>query len=242
MKFLIKSCMEILFEEGRCQRQFLQRQTCGFPVSGSGNKDRLGETSAKILDLERKIDKAVDEFVDKKEEEKAKEIITEMFKESIKQEILERGEELITTNQTKFYDERKALIDIHVKINELGLENFNSNKTLQGQAISFYKSIVSKLLYGGQKLANENIMDVVAEDVGNNFVLVYECNYLPYVMCQNAQVILVETENKGIRVFTLETSFMGYVLCEYTGTAHNNYGSVDANSFRPLLLDIINND
>lgn len=181
-------------------------------------------------------------FVDKKEEEKAKEIITEMFKESIKQEILERGEELITTNQTKFYDERKALIDIHVKINELGLENFNSNKTLQGQAISFYKSIVSKLPYGGQKLAHENIMDVVAEDVGNNFVLVYECDYLPYVMCQNAQVILVETENKGIRVFTLETSFMGYVLCEYTGTAHNNYGSVDANSFRPLLLDIINND
>lgn len=43
----------------------------GEPVSGSGNKDRLGETSAKILDLERKIDKAVDEFVDKKEEVRA---------------------------------------------------------------------------------------------------------------------------------------------------------------------------
>lgn len=43
----------------------------GEPVSGSGNKDRLGETIAKIIDLERKIDEAVDKFVDKKEEVRA---------------------------------------------------------------------------------------------------------------------------------------------------------------------------
>lgn len=40
----------------------------GEHVSGSGNQDKLGDTVAKIVDLERKIDKAVDSFVDKKAE------------------------------------------------------------------------------------------------------------------------------------------------------------------------------
>lgn len=43
----------------------------GERVSGSGNKDKLGDTSAKILDMESKIDKAVDSFVDKKAEARA---------------------------------------------------------------------------------------------------------------------------------------------------------------------------
>ena len=40
----------------------------GEHVSGSGNQDKLGDTIAKIIDLERKIDSAVDRFVDKKAE------------------------------------------------------------------------------------------------------------------------------------------------------------------------------
>ena len=43
----------------------------GERVSGSGNQDKLGDTVAKIIDLERRIDKAVDTFVDKKTEVKA---------------------------------------------------------------------------------------------------------------------------------------------------------------------------
>ena len=37
-------------------------------VGGSGNQDKMGDTVAKILDLERKIDQAVDRFVNKKAE------------------------------------------------------------------------------------------------------------------------------------------------------------------------------
>lgn len=37
-------------------------------VSGSGNQDKLGNSVAKIADMEREIDKAVDEFIDKKKE------------------------------------------------------------------------------------------------------------------------------------------------------------------------------
>lgn len=43
----------------------------GEHVSGSGNQDKLGDTVAKIIDLERKIDSAVDRFVDKKAEVRA---------------------------------------------------------------------------------------------------------------------------------------------------------------------------
>lgn len=37
-------------------------------VSGSGSKDKLGDTVAKIVDLQDEINRAIDEFVDKKNE------------------------------------------------------------------------------------------------------------------------------------------------------------------------------
>ena len=37
-------------------------------VSGSGNQDKMGDTVSKIIDLEKKIDRAVDRFVYKKAE------------------------------------------------------------------------------------------------------------------------------------------------------------------------------
>lgn len=37
-------------------------------VSGSGSKDKLGDTVAKIVDLQDEINKAIDAFVDKKNE------------------------------------------------------------------------------------------------------------------------------------------------------------------------------
>ena len=43
----------------------------GERVSGTGNLDKQGDTIAKIIDMEKEIDKAVDEFVDKKAEVKA---------------------------------------------------------------------------------------------------------------------------------------------------------------------------
>ena len=38
------------------------------PVSGSGNKDKLGEAVAKIVDLENEINAAVDAYIDKRRE------------------------------------------------------------------------------------------------------------------------------------------------------------------------------
>ena len=43
----------------------------GEHVSGSGRLDKQGDTIAKIVDMEDKIDKAVDDFIDKKKEVKA---------------------------------------------------------------------------------------------------------------------------------------------------------------------------
>lgn len=61
--------------EEKAQMEALARKVTsswgGEHVSGSGNQDKLGDTVAKILDLERRIDKAVDRFVDKKAEVRA---------------------------------------------------------------------------------------------------------------------------------------------------------------------------
>lgn len=61
--------------EEKAQMEALARKVTsswgGEHVSGSGNQDKLGDTIAKIIDLERKIDLAVDNFVDKKAEVKS---------------------------------------------------------------------------------------------------------------------------------------------------------------------------
>ena len=61
--------------EEKAQMETLARKVTaswgGEHVAGSGNQDKLGDTIAKIVDLERKIDKAVDRFVDKKAEVRA---------------------------------------------------------------------------------------------------------------------------------------------------------------------------
>lgn len=61
--------------EEKAQMEALARKVIsswgGEHVSGSGNQDKLGDTVAKILDLERRIDTAVDRFVDKKAEVRA---------------------------------------------------------------------------------------------------------------------------------------------------------------------------
>jgi hypothetical protein len=58
--------------EEKAQLETLARKVTsswgGEHVSGSGNQDKLGDTVSKIIDLERKIDRAVDNFVDKKAE------------------------------------------------------------------------------------------------------------------------------------------------------------------------------
>lgn len=40
----------------------------GEHVSGSGNQDKLGDAVAKIVDMEKEIDRAVDAFIEKKNE------------------------------------------------------------------------------------------------------------------------------------------------------------------------------
>lgn len=61
--------------EEKAQMEALARKITsswgGEHVSGSGNQDKLGDTVAKIIDLEKRIDNAVDRFVDKKAEVRA---------------------------------------------------------------------------------------------------------------------------------------------------------------------------
>lgn len=63
-----------LLEEKAQMESLAQKITSSWSserVSGTGNQDKLGDTVAKIVDLERKIDRAVDNFVDKKAEVRA---------------------------------------------------------------------------------------------------------------------------------------------------------------------------
>ena len=99
----------------------------GERVSGSGNKDRLGDTSAKIIDMERKIDMAVDRFIDKKAEVRA------------------------VIEQVKNPDHLELLLNVYIHYKTLERTAFEMNMSyrnvcyLHGRALDAVKELLGKL-------------------------------------------------------------------------------------------------
>ncbi len=59
--------------------------------------------------------------------------------------------------------------------------------------------------------------------------ILYACSCSAHSIGENAFVFLVRTDESGLRLFTVETHFSTFFLCEYTGNSHRNYGEVELN-------------
>ena len=82
---------------------------------------------------------------------------------------------------------------------------------------------------------------VVAEDLDGLPAIVFDFAYNPNSIAQNVFVFLVMTKEEKIRFFTVETSVgKSFMLCEYTGSSHCNYGKVDLKNALTRIKEVLN--
>ncbi len=85
-----------------------------------------------------------------------------------------------------------------------------------------------------------NLHAVSIEDLNGLSSIVYSFRYMQGSICQNVFIFLVQTNDKNIRFFAVETDFSSFVLCEYSGDLHLNYGQVDLKSIPTRIKEILN--
>ena len=78
------------------------------------------------------------------------------------------------------------------------------------------------------------------ENLDGEPAIVYSFRYAPSSICQNVFIFLVHTDTEEIRLFAVETDFSAFVLCEYSGNSHLNYGRVELKNVPSRIKEILN--
>ena len=82
---------------------------------------------------------------------------------------------------------------------------------------------------------------ISVENLNGERSIVYSFRYAPNSMCQNVFIFLVHTKDEKIRLFTVETSLSKFMLCEYSGASHLNYGPVELKNVPTRIKEILKN-
>lgn len=83
------------------------------------------------------------------------------------------------------------------------------------------------------------ISSISAESFGGKLVLVYGLRYRAGSIGENVFILLTIDQNNSPRIFTLETHFDKYSLCEYRNGSHLNYGSIELQALPDRMNDIL---
>lgn len=78
------------------------------------------------------------------------------------------------------------------------------------------------------------------ENLDGELAIVYSFRYAPNSICQNVFIFLVHTKAEEVRLFAVETGFSAFVLCEYSGNSHLNYGCVELKNVPTRIKEILN--
>lgn len=84
------------------------------------------------------------------------------------------------------------------------------------------------------------LYEVFIEDLNNTPAIVYKFLYHQNSICENAYIYLVLAQDDKIRLFAVETDFSAFVLCEYSGNSHLNYGRVELKDVPSRIKEILN--
>ena len=80
---------------------------------------------------------------------------------------------------------------------------------------------------------------VSVENLDGRPSIVFSFQYALNSICQNVFIFLVHDGNEKIRLFAVETDFSAYVLCEYSGNSHLNYGKLELESVPARIKEIL---
>ena len=84
------------------------------------------------------------------------------------------------------------------------------------------------------------LYEVFNEELNNTPAIVYKFLYHQNSICENVYIYLVLTQDDKIRLFAVETDFSEFVLCEYSGNSHLNYGRVALKDVSSRIKEILN--
>ena len=83
---------------------------------------------------------------------------------------------------------------------------------------------------------------VSSENLDGEHALAFSFIFSQNSICQNVYIYLVHTKNDKIRLFAVETDYSKFVLCEYSGYSHINYGDVQLNDIPNEIKRILNSN
>ena len=84
------------------------------------------------------------------------------------------------------------------------------------------------------------LYEIFTERVNGNHALVYKFLHSQNSICENVYIYLIHTQDDKIRLFAVETDFSAFVLCEYSGNSHLNYGRVELQNVSTKIKEILN--
>ena len=109
------------------------------------------------------------------------------------------------------------------------------------EAGQFLFSVCEKIMYAPSKNMFYGLQVIVADDFGDNPVIVYGSNSIAGIVGQIVFVFLVHIINKEIRLFTVEVS-APFALCEYADGSHINYGQIELENIPASIKKIIDGE
>lgn len=107
------------------------------------------------------------------------------------------------------------------------------------EAHAFLRNLCRTMEHAPSLFSLDDIIAVSTGILNARPTVVYFFDHSPISICQNAFVLLVFTKENTVRFFTVETSISTYVLCEYSGNRHINYGPVDIESVQERISDLL---
>ena len=84
-----------------------------------------------------------------------------------------------------------------------------------------------------------NFYEISTNKINGCNAIVYTFLFHQNSMCENVNIVLVH-HNETIRLFAVETDIQRYVLCEYYGYRHINYGFVSLGEIETKIGKILN--
>lgn len=138
------------------------------------------------------------------------------------------------------YDElSKKFQDIYLRLKSNGGARFVDNLK-RDEAGLFLLDVCKQMPHAPSSFSFAKMRSVSVKNLNDCPTIIYSFAYNPNSICQNAFIYLVRTKTGKIRFFTLETHYMSFYLCEYSGSRHLNYDKVEIDGVLRKINEILN--
>lgn len=108
------------------------------------------------------------------------------------------------------------------------------------EAVRFLIELCCVMEHAPLPRALAGLYEMYTNEVNGQCAIVYKFLHSQRSMCENVYIIVLLDKHSEIRFFAVETDYSGYMLCEYVGNRHKNYGFINLGYLWEKLGEITN--